>query len=245
MKVRAAFKLLRALMHLLRGIATLALVFPRLTPKQREARVQSWSAHLLACLGLQLRVVGAPPQTGPLLLACNHISWLDITAVHAACYCRFVSKAEVRHWPVIGWLATGIGTLFIERSSRRDAMRIVHQMAHSLQGGDVLAIFPEGTTSDGQRVLPFHANLFQAAISANAPSLPVAIQLRDAATGVPSLAPLYIGDDSLLGSVWRTLCTPGIEVVVRFGAAQSADLLDRRGFAAAIRNQVLDLLAVV
>ena len=108
----------------------------------------------------------------------------------AARYCRFVSKADVRHWPLIGSLARGAGTLFIERESRRDAMRVVHHMAERLTAGDVLAIIPEGTTSDGVSLLPFHANLLQAAIATNAPVLPVALRFTNAATCGPGRSTL-------------------------------------------------------
>ena len=88
---------------------------------------------MLALLGVRLELRGRPPAAGPVLLVANHISWLDILVMHAARYCRFVSKADVKHWPLIGTLATGGGTIYIERESRRDALRVVHHMAESLQ----------------------------------------------------------------------------------------------------------------
>ena len=240
-KLNACWKLLRALLHALAGLLTILLVFPRLSPAQRELRVQVWSTEMLACMGIRLIVKGQPPPAGPLLLAANHISWLDITSMHAARHCRFVSKADVKHWPLIGRLATGAGTLFIERESRRDAMRVVHHMAERLRAGDVLAIFPEGTTSDGVSLRPFHANLFQAAIAADAPVQPVAMQFIDRATGKQSLAPCYIDDDTLLGSLWRTLCTPGIAVVITFGELQTAQGRSRRAWAADVRDAIVGM----
>lgn len=175
-----------------------------------------------------------------MLLAANHISWLDIVVIHAARHCRFISKADIQHWPVVGTLATGAGTLYIERESRRDAMRVVHHMAERLSLGEVLAVFPEGTTGDGTHVLPFHANLLQAAIAVNAPIQPVALQFADA-QGQQSFAPCYIGDDTLLGSLWRTLCSDGIQAVVTFGAPQTAEGRDRRAWAAAVREDIIAL----
>jgi 1-acyl-sn-glycerol-3-phosphate acyltransferase len=191
-------------------------------------------------LGIRLRIAGAPALQGPLMLVANHISWLDITALHAARFCRFVSKADIRAWPLIGALASGAGTLFIQRESRRDAMRVVHHMTQSLREGDVLAIFPEGTTGDGVQLLPFHANLMQAAISAQAPVQPVALQFVDG-TGRRSTAPCYVGDDSLLGSVWRTLRTPGITVLITFGEPQQAQGRDRRAWSADLRGTIEQL----
>lgn len=235
---RAVWRLLRALQHLLAGLLTLLLVYPRLAPAQREIRVQVWSREMLARLGIRLEVLGTPLAQGPVLLVANHISWLDITALHAARFCRFVSKADVQRWPLIGALAHGVGTLFIERASRRDAMRVVHQMAERLRQSDVLAVFPEGTTSDGEHLLPFHANLLQAAIAAEAPVQPVALQFVQGRSGVRSRAPNYVGDDTLLGSVWRTVRARGITVRLVFGAAQDAAGRDRRVWAADLRAEV-------
>lgn len=235
---RIAWRLWRALTHILAGFLSILFRFPRLSQEQKQIRVQVWSREMLARLGIRLEIVGNPAIQGPLLLVANHISWLDITALHAARYCRFVSKADVKAWPVIGVLASGIGTLFIQRESRRDAMRVVHHMALSLREGDVVAIFPEGTTSDGVHMLPFHANLLQAAIDAQAPVQPVALQFVDRHTGERSLAPCYIGDDTLWVSFWRTLTAPGIVVHVAFGEPQEAQGRDRRAWAGDLRASI-------
>jgi 1-acyl-sn-glycerol-3-phosphate acyltransferase len=234
----AAWRLLRAVFHALAGLVTIVLVFPRLDQAAREARVHRWAQGMLRVLGIGLQVRGRPADRGPVLLVANHTSWLDILVMHAARYCRFVSKSEVRHWPLIGSLATGAGTLYIERASRRDALRVVHQMAASLQAADVLAVFPEGTTGDGVDLLPFHANLIQAALAVNAPAQPVALQFIEAGSGRTSLAPCYIGDDTLVTSFWRTLTGDAITAVVSFGAPQYADGRDRRAWAADLRAQV-------
>jgi 1-acyl-sn-glycerol-3-phosphate acyltransferase len=240
MKVlRAVWALMRALSHGIAGFFTIAFLFPRMTQAQREARVQSWSRKMLEVIGIQLEVRGQPPDSGPVLLVANHISWLDILVMHAARYCRFVSKADVKRWPLIGILATGGGTIYIERESRRDAMRVVHRIADSLKsGGEVVAVFPEGTTSDGKKLLPFHANLIQAAISAGSPVQPVALSFLDAKTREISFGPLYIGDDTLVGSLWRTLAAPTIVAVVSYGEPQMCDGRDRRKWAADLRLAV-------
>lgn len=229
------------MLHILAGLLTILFRFPRLSQEQREIRVQVWSREMLARLGIRLMVKGAPATQGPMLLVANHISWLDITSLHAARYCRFVSKADVKGWPLIGVLASGVGTLFIERESRRDAMRVVHRMADSLRAGDVVAVFPEGTTSDGVSLLPFHANLLQAAITAAAPVQPVALQFLETHTGQRSPAPCYVGDDTLLGSVWRTVRARGITVQIVFGEPQAAQERDRRTWAADLRAAIEQL----
>jgi 1-acyl-sn-glycerol-3-phosphate acyltransferase len=237
----AAWKACRALAQVLAGWATIVFLFPRLGSAQREARVQVWARGMLAVLGIELQVQGAPPVHGPLLLVANHISWLDILVILAAGHCRFVSKSDIRRWPLVGTLATGAGTLYIERASRRDAMRVVHHMADSLKAGDIIAVFPEGTTSDGSTLLPFHANLLQAAISAAVPVQPLALGFTEVATGRPSRAPAYVGDDTLVASVWQTLTAPPLAAVVRYGTPQSARGRDRRAWARDLREQVMRL----
>jgi 1-acyl-sn-glycerol-3-phosphate acyltransferase len=234
----ALWRLLRASAHVLRGLWIIRREFGRLTPDQRALRVREWSRQMLAIMGVTLVVRGTPPAQGPVLLVANHISWLDILVMDAAHPARFVSKADIKHWPVLGSLITGAGTLYIERASRRDAMRVVHQMAAALTAGDTLAVFPEGTTHDGRTLLPFHANLIQAAISAHAPALPVALQYLDGASGAISDAPLFVGETTLLQSVWRTLRADGMQACVHFGEPQRANGRDRRTCAADLQQAV-------
>lgn len=237
----AIWKILRGLWHVLVGMWTIYVRFPQLTPEQREMRVQAWALQFLALWGIHLRVLGQPVASGPALMVANHISWLDILVIHAARHCRFVSKSDIREWPLVGMLATGAGTLYIERSSRRDALRMVRDMADAMQNGDVVAVFPEGTTSDGLAMLPFHANLIQAAIQAGAPVQPMSLKFIDARSGETSFAPCYIGDDTLIGSVWRTLKARRIEAVVHFGEPQAAMGRDRRVWAQDLRLEIMAL----
>ncbi len=236
--LRAAWRLLCAVWHAIGGWFTIRFVFPHRDQQQRNAIVQAWSQRMLRILGIPLRVEGEPPASGPLLIVANHISWLDILVMHAARHCRFVSKSDVKHWPLLGTLATGGGTLYIEREKRRDAMRVVHHMHDSLAAGEIVAVFPEGTTGDGRALLPFHANLIQAAVSADAPVLPVALRFIDSATGQDSDGPLYLDDDTLLGSLWRTLAGPPFVARVRFGQPQKAQGRDRRMWAQDLREAV-------
>lgn len=234
----AIWRVLRTLVHILAGWLTIRLLFPRWSTQRRDATVQAWAQRMLRILGIPLHVHGTVPVQGPVLLVANHLSWLDILVLHAARHCRFVSKADVKHWPLIGTLATGGGTLYIERERRRDAMRVVHHMAESLRAGDIVAVFPEGTTGDGSALLPFHANLLQAAISTGAPVQPVALRYLDRRTKRDSEGPLYLGDDTLVGSLWRTLAGRPFVAHVRFGEAQQAQGRDRRQWAEDLRESV-------
>ncbi|MBQ0945273.1 1-acyl-sn-glycerol-3-phosphate acyltransferase [Ideonella sp. 4Y16] len=235
--LRALGRSVGLVLHVLHGMLLMALLWRRLDESGRQQRIQWWSAKLLRRAGLTLTVRGAPRPGGALLVA-NHVSWLDIAAIHAACpQARFVSKADVKRWPLLGWLIAGAGTLFIERERKRDAMRMVHEMAAALQRGETVAVFPEGTTGAGATVLPFHANLLQAAIAVAAPIQPVA--LRFAEPGQPfSVAAQYIGDTTLLQSLWRVLAAQGLSVDVDFLPPQASAHAERRALAAALQQQI-------
>ena len=245
--IKASSLLLRGIAHLFHGMWTITRHFPEATPQQKSEHIAQWARKLLAILRIDLRTNGTAQTTGPLLVVSNHISWLDILVLLAVQPVRFVSKAEIKRWPVIGWLATNAGTLYIERESRRDALRVVHHIAEALRGedpvygaaGSIIAVFPEGTTSDGSTVLPFHANLIQAAISAHAPVQPVALRFEDAASGERSFAASYIDDDTLFTSVWRLMCAQPLSVVVSFGRLQVAGQRDRREWAADLHVNIV------
>lgn len=240
-RTAAAWRIVRAIGHVLRGLWIIRSTFGRLSPEASNLLVREWSRQMLTIMGVELVIKGTPPDHGPVLLVANHISWLDILVMNAARPARFVSKADVKGWPLLGSLVTGAGTLYIERESRRDAMRVVHQMADALRARDVLAVFPEGTTGDGRDLLPFHANLVQAAIAAHAPVLPVGLSFINGHNGQHSEAPLFVGDTTLLQSIWSTLRATGVQAVVHYGQAQHADGRDRRTWAQALRSSVAAL----
>ena len=235
--LRAAWRLLRMLLHLLHGMAVMAWRFPSLDTAGRQRRIQWWSAGLLRVAGLQLQVSGTP-RSGATLLVANHVSWLDIAAIHAvAPQARFVSKAEVLAWPLLGWLIQGAGTLFIERERKRDALRVLHQVADSLKAGETVAVFPEGTTGDGASLLPFHANLLQSAIATGTPVQCVALRYAEP-TQRFSEAAQFLGETTLLQSVWRMLSARGLSVHVGLLPPQGARHADRRALAAHLREQI-------
>ena len=239
--LHALIKFFRVLKWVCIGYWRVKTRFPQFTEPQRARAVEDWSRHMLHAMGIEVRVKGHPAK-GPVLMASNHISWLDILVIHGACHCRFVAKSEIKHWPLLGAMTAGGGSLFIERASHRDALRVVHQMAAALQQGDVLGVFPEGGTGDGDTLLPFHANLLQAAIAADAPIQPIALQFLEAKTGAKSFAPCYHANDTLLGSLWRTLRAPPLLAQVRYGDAQYAEGKSRRAWAESLQAEVAQLL---
>ena len=237
-QLRAIGKLCLFIPHLVWGIFSIYLIFPKLTQQQKNRQIEAWAAALLAKLAIQLVVKGVPPATGPMLLVSNHISWLDILVMHASKHCRFVSKADVKHWPVLGALATGAGTLYIERESRRDAMRVVHHICEALQNDDIVAVFPEGTTGNGVDLLPFHANLLQAPIVCNLPVQPVALKYLDPDFDQISQVMSYVGDESLLESLWRTLRSKGVTAIVTYGEPQMSNGRSRRMWSDDLRVEI-------
>ena len=232
----ACWRLLRCAVHLMHGALICSFAFPFLKPARRLQLVGWWCARLLDQLGVALRVIGTPRRRATLVVA-NHISWLDILAINAVQPVRFVSKADVRRWPLLGWLVACGGTLFIERERKRDALRVVHQVAKALQAGDAVAVFPEGTTSDGHALLPFHANLLQAAIATETPVQPVALRFGDAHDAV-SAAAAYVGDTSLLQSLWCVVTARGLRAHVTWLPPQATARLDRRALAERLREQI-------
>jgi 1-acyl-sn-glycerol-3-phosphate acyltransferase len=144
------------------------------------------------------------------LLVANHVSWIDIFVINALAPAAFVAKEEVRRWPVIGWLAARHDTVFLRRGSRGHARIINQEIADILAQGKLVAVFPEGTTTDGTALLHFHAALIQPALVAGRPVVPMAISYWEA-DGQRSLAPRYDGDISLGECTLAILRRPVIE----------------------------------
>ncbi|MEO8123304.1 MAG: lysophospholipid acyltransferase family protein [Burkholderiales bacterium] len=241
-QLRALWRVTRACSHLLFGVALVATRFGRNDPALRMRQAKRWSAGFLRVLGVELVVCGVA-RPGAKLLVANHISWLDILAIDAIEPARFVSKVEVKRWPVFGKLSDASGTLYLARERPRDALRVVHQMAEALQAGDTLAVFPEGTTADGIDLLPFHANLLQAAIATETPVQPVALHYFDA-DHATSPSVLFLGETTLAQSVWRIACAQRLGVHVNFLPARSVRMADRRRLAQTLSDDIADALSV-
>lgn len=240
--VGAVWRLARAVGHGLHGVAVVLLRFPSLPLAARRARIAWWSAKMLRMLGLQLQVTGTF-KPGAKLIVANHVSWLDIMAIHAVCpEARFVAKADVQGWPLVNRLVDSAQTLYIQRENRRDALRVVHQMADALKAGDTLAVFPEGTTGPGPELLPFHANLLQAAIATGAPAQPVVLRFADG-QGRFSSAAQYLGDTTLAQSLWRLAGRRGLVVHVTVLPAQGTAQADRRELSEHLRSRMAAALA--
>ncbi|MFG3711309.1 lysophospholipid acyltransferase family protein [Micromonospora sp. NPDC047730] len=221
---RRAARLLAVLGMLLAG-TVLAALLPVLPARERAVAVRGWARGALRALGVRLVVRGRAPRR-PALLVANHVSWLDVLALLAVAPARMVAKREVRSWPLVGLLATAAGTVLVDRARPRDLPATVARVAATLRAGRPVAVFPEGTTwcgaADAVGCRPgrgFRPALFQAAIDAGAPVVPLRIGYTCAATGVPTTAAAFVGDDNLFRSLGRVLAARDLEVRVTVSAA--------------------------
>lgn len=206
------------------GLAIVLAVFPWIGAMARERTIAAWSRWLMRSCGTRVREVvdaGGQPliaQPGGRLLLLNHVSWLDIFAVDSIAPASFVAKAEIARWPLAGTLVARTGTIFIERGKRHAVHAVILQMADKLRQGRRAAVFPEGTTTDGRRLLAFHGNLIEAARESGVPVVPVGLRYLDP-DGEPSHAALYIGDTTFLQSLWRITGHPLLIVELHVLAA--------------------------
>ncbi|MBI5890225.1 MAG: 1-acyl-sn-glycerol-3-phosphate acyltransferase [Nitrosomonadales bacterium] len=224
----ALFRAARLALHIGYGLV-LAVAYPWFGMNIRRRILQNWSASLLHIFNVRIDIAGDDPlhRLRQGLIVTNHISWLDVFVLNAVVPMRFVAKSEVRRWPVIGWLCARAQTLFIERGKARSAARINVQLVELLQRGECLAVFPEGTTTDGTAVAHFHSSLLQPAIDAGSLVHPVAIRYLDA-DGGHSTAAAYIDDLSFGASMWSILGTPQLHVRLIATPPLNAGELDRR-----------------
>jgi 1-acyl-sn-glycerol-3-phosphate acyltransferase len=239
--VKAALRLARVFLHLFEGLATCALIFPFVGGARRDALVRAWSRRLLAICGVRLAQQGAPLAHA--LLVANHLSWLDIFVINAVAPSRFVAKAEIRSWPALGWLVAQAGTVFIARGSRRDLRATFKGIVEQLQQGARVAFFPEGTTAAQGTLLPFHANLFEAAIDAAVPVQPLALAYLDAA-GAPHAGIDFTGDISFATSMLTILKGPPIHARLHWLAPIEGGEQQRRVLCEAARHAIGTALGV-
>jgi 1-acyl-sn-glycerol-3-phosphate acyltransferase len=228
-------KFLRLVAHFSRGLLTLAFRFDAYTAVERTAAIRRWSRQLLKIVGVRVRHTGHVPAAG--LIVMNHISWLDVVVLNALAPSRFVSKSEVAAWPLVGYLCTKSGTLYIERTRKTAARRTNHLIAAALASGERVAVFPEGTTTAGDKVLHFHAALLQPIIATAGRAYPAILRYLDEA-GARSTAVSYVGDETLVGSVWRLLSARRVVARIEFANAEEAAGRHRRELASALHTSI-------
>ncbi|WPC04230.1 lysophospholipid acyltransferase family protein [Pseudomonas benzenivorans] len=204
----------------------------------RQRLTRWFLARLAGALPFRLRVAGELPRE-PMLWVSNHVSWTDIPLLGMLTPLSFLSKAEVRSWPLAGWLAHKAGTLFIRRGSG-DSGLLGQQLGRHLRRGRPLLIFPEGTTTDGLGVRTFHGRLLSSAIDSGVALQPVAIRyLRG---GEPCAIAPFIGDDDMLSHLLRLLASEVAEVEVQLLTPIASDALSRNELARRAQAAVSDAL---
>ena len=137
--------------------------------------VRKWSAGLMRIFGFKMRRFGTP-LSGPALFVANHISWIDIVALHSQRWMGFVAKAEIERWPIVGWCASRGGTIYHHRGNNDSLSDVMNVMLERLNYGRAIGVFPEGRTSRGDKLGVFHARIFQPAVIAQVPAQPVALK---------------------------------------------------------------------
>ena len=231
-------RIVRVVAHVARGLWVVHTRYASLSPQRQDDELRRWARTLLAILRVEVRCHNAP-ETLPerCLLVSNHVSWLDIFAVYAVVPCLFVAKSEIRGWPIVGELVRRVGTLFLERGNRGHARRTNERMVAALETGRLVAVCPEGTTTDGRSLRHFHAALLQPAIDARALVLPVALRFFDH-DGAQTDAPVYVDDTSLVESLWRIAAMPALAVELRFAPFVSAESQHRRELTSRVRGVI-------
>jgi len=196
-----------------------------------------WMRHLSQYLGLRIYQHGSPP-TQPAFYVGNHISFLDILVVLCITQLNFISKNSVRYWPLIGYITSSAGTIFIKRGKRSLVARVIDSVSKALDRGRSVMVFPEGATSHNKEPRKFHSGLFQAAINSNTPIQAVAI--RYMCNGELDREAAYIDDDNLLITLYRVMKRPITEVHVTFCPLILPEGHTRTELAAMARQQVID-----
>jgi 1-acyl-sn-glycerol-3-phosphate acyltransferase len=242
LKFLFGLRLARIGVHLFAGLAICATVFPWAGAALRARIVRRWSRALLRICRVQLDPPAGVPALGHALVVANHVSWLDIFVINACHPCRFVAKAEIRAWPVFGWLAAKAGTVFIARGSRRELRHIFKGIVDALHEGERVAFFPEGTTARQGQLLPFHANLFEAAIDANVAVQPYALAYVDA-DGAPHASIDYLDDTTFGQSIRMILSGPPVRARLTCLAPIATAGAHRRDLAKAAQEAVAAALS--
>lgn len=233
--LRATLRLVRTALHLLWGCATVSVVFPFVGTAVRRHLKQRWSRQLVGILGVRIVATGGHLPSG--LVVANHISFLDIFVINAVAPAAFVSKDEVRDWPVIGWLCTHTETLFLARGSRAGAQKARETIVEELHRGSRIAVFPEGTSTRGDSLLPFHSALFQSALDAESNVIPLALRYTNR-SGQRDDAAAYVDDISLIECFWAIACASGLQAHIEILPSLDGCSGDRRHLSASAHRAI-------
>ena len=236
-------RLIHLLLHVASGLLQ-SIVYPYFPLYIQRRMMQHWATKLLSILSIRLHCHGKIPglEIPRALFAANHISWLDVCVLMAACPTRFVAKSEISSWPLLGLLSRNAGTLFIERAKRADTLRINQQISDVLEKSERVTVFPEGTTTDGTQLNHFHASLLQSAVSADALLYPVAISYRNMSGDICQEA-AYL-ESSLVLSLQKILSQVKIDAELTFAEPIQCGMKNRRELARLAERAIAERLSV-
>ncbi|HVS13607.1 MAG TPA: lysophospholipid acyltransferase family protein [Thermoanaerobaculia bacterium] len=210
----------------------------------QRAVFRCWSRTLCRLLGARVTLRGAAPAP-PCLLVTNHLSYIDVLVLATAVPARFVAKAEVRRWPLVGLISRSVDTLYVDRRSRRDALRVAREMAEGLERGDAIVLFPEGTSTHGHVVAPFKAPLLAPAAAAELPVHYAAFRYATPAGELPAhLAVCWWDDMPFAEHFWRMIQLSGFDAEIAFGAEPVRDA-DRKALAQRLHRRVTEIFVPV
>ncbi len=242
--LRRLFRLSRLLLHILWGILLTLGMSGLLRWQYQDAayrrQVSCWLNKVVRIVGGQVQVHGEAAPEATLMVA-NHISWLDIPLLGGQAQVNFLSKQEILHWPIIGWLADKSGTLFIQRGGRDAARQATDLIAERLQQRDNILIFPEGTTTRGVDMRHFHARLFASAAESQAQIQPIAINYLNSQGEMNKLVP-YVDQQNLLTNLWNILGEAVIAIHVHFLPVMSATGHSRKDLAHYSEQQIREVI---
>ncbi len=238
------WRVARLIVKLLSALWMSMTEFPRANAARRRAITRNWSRETLHLAGVEVRAVGFPTDAErPVTLVANHVSWVDIFALNSQHACHFIAKAELRQWPLAGRLLANVGTIFIDRSDRKETHRLKRVVHELLDAGETVAVFPEGTTSNGHDVMKFHASLLEPIVASEGEVWVVAIRYFRGDNNARSDAAAYIGDMTLLQSLQAIHANAPVVAELHFIEAINCAGLNRRDVAqrseAAIRRFIL------
>lgn len=235
-------RLARLIAHLAEGLAKTGFAFARWSEARRREAIHRWSRELLALLSVRLDAPPPPALDGGAMFVLNHVSWLDIFVLDAVLPVTFVAKSEIGRWPLVGTLVTRAGTLYIDRGSRLAARDTSGRITDALREGRFVGLFPEGTTTWGDSVQRFHSALLQPAVDAGVAVIPAALRYFGP-DGEPTRSAAYVGEDSLLKSIWMIVSERRLTVRLELLDPMPAAGCDRRALAEAAREAILARLA--
>jgi 1-acyl-sn-glycerol-3-phosphate acyltransferase len=203
----------------------------------RARAVQFFFRGVRSMIGLRVHATGEDPEA-PFLLVSNHLGYLDVFVFMSHLSCALVAKQEIRSWPVVGYLVKIGGTIFIDRNSRKDVLRINDRLEEAMQRGQGIIVFPEGTSTAGDQVLPFRASLLAPIAASDRPVHFASLTYRTPGSDAPAYqTAAWWGDMTFADHFWRMLALPRIDAHVHFGKI-AGDTDDRKEVAERLTEEV-------